>query len=83
MLIEIKQSGTHFWDWVDGRAVVRRVVLAFTLYMTWYGVHKAWAFALLSTFDGLGTAAVIAAVLAPVAALQGFAFANYTKGRVE
>jgi len=71
----------RFWNWIDSRAVVRRTVLAFTLYMTWYGVHKAWEYAAVSTLDGLGTAAVIAAVLAPIAALQGFAFANYTSGR--
>lgn len=70
-----------FWTWVDSRAVVRRAVLAFTLYMTWYGVHACLEFAKLSQFDGLGTAAIIAAVLAPIAALQGFAFANYTSGR--
>lgn len=81
MIEQTKLAGKHFWDWVDNRAVVRRVVLIFTLYMTWYGVHKAWIFAATSTFDGLGTAAVIAAVLAPIAALQGAAFANYTKGR--
>jgi hypothetical protein len=55
-----------FWDWVDSRAVVRRIVLGYTLWMTW-----------------VGTAAIIAAILSPIAALQGFAFANYTKGRTE
>lgn len=73
----------YFWAWVDSRAIVRRVVLAYTLYMTWYGVHACIEFAKVSQFDGLGTAAVIAAVLAPIAALQGFAFANYTNGRRE
>jgi len=73
----------QFWNWVDRRVVVRRAVLSFTLYMTWYGVHKAWEYAAASTLDGLGTAAVIAAVLAPIAALQGFAFANYTNARKE
>ena len=72
-----------FLNFIDGRAVVRRSVLVFTLYMTWYGVHSAWLFAQVSRFDGLGTAAVIAAVLAPVAALQGFAFNSYTKGRTD
>ena len=59
----------RFWNWVDSRAVVRRVVLAYTLYMTWYGVHVCVEFATVSKFDGLGTAAVIAAILAPIAAL--------------
>lgn len=72
-----------FHEWLDNRAVVRRVVLFFTLYMTYYGVHMAWAFAAESKFDGVGTAAVIAAVLAPIAALQGFAFQSYTTGKLQ
>jgi len=79
----LKQATTTVLDFIDNRAVVRRLVLAFTLYMTWYGVHKAWIFAGTSTFDGLGTAAVIAAVLAPIAALQGFAFQSYTRSKAE
>jgi hypothetical protein len=71
----------RFWDWVDERAVVRRIVLAFTLFMTADAVYQAWLFSRVSTFDGLGTAAVIAAVTAPVAALQKFAFDTYAKGR--
>ena len=73
----------QLFDFIDSRAIVRRLVLVFTLWMTYYGVHKAWQFASASPFDGVGTAAVIAAILAPIAALQGFAFANYTTGRVE
>jgi hypothetical protein len=68
-------------DWIDSRAIVRRFVLLFTLYMTYYGVHKAWLFADSSKFDGVGTAAIIAAILAPIAALQGFAFQNYSGSR--
>lgn len=79
----ITQLLTTFQNWIDNRAVIRRIVLFFTLYMTWYGVHTAWLFAQVSRFDGLGTAAVIAAVLAPIAALQGFAFSHYTRSRAE
>jgi hypothetical protein len=68
-------------DWIDNRAVIRRIVLFFTLYMTYFGTHEAWLFARTSTFDGVGTAAIIAAVLAPIAALQGFAFAQYSNSR--
>ena len=74
---------TRFWDWVDSRAVVRRIILVFTLYMTWLVTHQAWLFAHTSTHDGIGTAAIIAAIMAPTAALQGFAFATYSKGRTE
>ena len=74
---------TILQDWIDNRAVVRRFVLLFTLYMTYYGVHKEWLFADASRFDGVGTAAVIAAVLAPIAAVQGFAFQHYAGSRKE
>lgn len=77
----IERATTNLLDFIDNRAVVRRVVLGFTLYMTWLVTHHAWLFAQTSTFDGVGTAAVIAAVMAPTAALQGFAFQQYTKGR--
>ena len=79
----IRQAGSHFWDWVDGRAVVRRFTLVFTFYMTWLVTHQAWIFAHTSTFDGLGTAAVIASIVAPTAALQGFAFQSYVKGKTD
>lgn len=77
----LKTLHIRFLDFVDARAVVRRGVLMFTLYMTYYGTHEAFAFAHSSTYDGLGTAAVVAAILAPLAALQGFAFSTYTDGR--
>ena len=72
---------THFWDWVDSRAVVRRTVLFITLWMTYEITKQAWLFAHTSSFDGVGTAAVIAAVTAPFAALQGFVFNSYVKGK--
>jgi len=74
---------TKLMDFIDNRVVVRRLTLLFTLYMTWYGTHTAWEFAKVSQFDGVGTAAVIAAVLVPIGALQGFAFHSYTQGRSE
>jgi hypothetical protein len=72
---------TGLLDFIDDRAVVRRGVLGFTLYLTWLATHQAWLFAATSTFDGVGTAAIIAAVMAPVAGLQGFAFSAYSTGR--
>lgn len=70
-----------FWDWVDSRAVVRRLVLFITLWMTYEITIQAWVFAKSSTFDGVGTAAVIAAVTAPFATLQGWVFSIYVKGK--
>jgi hypothetical protein len=71
----------RFLDFIDSRAVVRRSVLACTIYLTISSTSEAFAFARVSTFDGLGTAAVIAAILTPLAALQGFAFSAYASGR--
>ena len=77
----IKQPITKLLDFIDTRAIVRRFVLMFTLYMTWEVTHQAWIFASSSHFDGMGTAAVIAAILTPVSVLQGFAFNNYIKSK--
>lgn len=67
----------RFWNWVDDRQIVRRCVIWVTIYMTWEaGVH-GWAFAKVSTFDGIGTAAVIASITAPLAVLQKSAFEAY------
>lgn len=71
----------RFWDWIDDRAVVRRLVLFTTLWMTYEITIQAWTFAKASTFDGLGTAAVVGAVTAPFAALQGWVFTVYAKGK--
>lgn len=67
--------------WINTHAIVRRVVLLFTLYATWQGSQQAWAYAHSTMLDGLGAAAVITACLAPIAALQGFAFHTYAQGR--
>ena len=69
----------RFWVWVDDRQIVRRLVLFFTLAMTYLAFYKSYEFAMLlpPRFDGLGTAAVIAAFTAPVAFLQKSAFAAY------
>lgn len=73
----------QFWDWVDNRTIVRRIVLFFTLWMTASVTYSAWLFAYASHFDGTGTAAIIVAITAPTAALQAFAFKDYIKGKAE
>jgi|LakMenEpi03Aug12_release.lakeMendotaPanAssembly.Ray.scaffolds.fasta_scaffold392009_1 hypothetical protein len=68
-----------FWDWVDNRQIVRRLVLFFTLVMTYLAFSRGYDFAVLipPRFDGVGTAAVIAAFTAPIAYLQKAAFDSY------
>lgn len=69
----------EFIAWVDRRHFisVRGVVLYITLWMTWKVTQWAFAFATIATGSGVETAAVIAAVTAPVCALQGFVFKFY------
>lgn len=80
-LQQIKTSGTHFWDWIDRRTIFRRSIIVFALFMTWDATVHAWEFSDASKFDGTGTAAVIFAVLAPLVALQKFAFDIYNDAR--
>lgn len=70
-------------SWVDRRHFisVRSFNLYICMWMTWKVSEWAFAFAHMSTFNGLETAGVIAAVTAPVCALQGFVFGSYMKAK--
>ena len=70
-------NSKRFWDWVDTRQIIRRIVVIFTLVMSVVAVLKGFDFAMVSKFDGLGTAAIITAFTAPVAYLQKAAFDAY------
>lgn len=73
---------TKFWDWVDNRSVVRRIVLFITLWMTWVAFNWAGIYALaMADKSGLEAAAIIAAVTAPISVLQGYVFKIYAEGR--
>ena len=67
----------RFWNWVDDRKIVRRSTLYFTLAMTAVAVFKGFDFAVISKFDGSGTAAIILAFTAPAAYLQKAVLDNY------
>lgn len=69
-----------FLKWVDQRHFVsiRALVLYATLWMTY--LVTQWAFGFAKSYaagDGVGLAAVIGAVTAPVCALQAFVFKSY------
>jgi len=68
-----------FLKWMEKRHIVS--VRALTLYMTLWLTHDSfkWAahFAETTTRDGLQVAAIVAAVTAPVSALQVFVFKWY------
>ena len=71
--------------WIDRRnfIAVRSAVLYVCVWMTWKATAAAWAFVEASKFDGTGTAAIVAAVMAPVAALNGYVFGWYADSRRE
>ena len=71
----------RFWDFVDSRAVFRRLVLMVTLWMTYSSYVWAASFAEHTAHTGSDAALIIAAVLAPVSFLQTAVFASYTNSR--
>lgn len=81
----MKALAVNFWDWVDSRAVVRRIVLLVTLYMTYASFSWAARFAEMylaaKSGGGLDVAAIIGAVTAPISVLQGFIFKAYIEGK--
>lgn len=73
---------TEFWNWVDSRAVVRRVMTLGTFGMTIWVIQWSMVFAMTSTRSGADVAMIIAAIVVPLNTLQGFMFSSYSKGRV-
>lgn len=70
-----------FWDWVDSRGIVRRIVLAVAIYMTWAVSVWAMQFVAGCTRSGIDMAAIIAAVTAPVTMFGGYVFKAYIESR--
>lgn len=60
---------------------VHSLTLYITVWMSWEAFERMSAYALASRLDGIGTAAVIAAVTAPITALQVFIFKTYSESR--
>lgn len=77
---------TNFTQWADRRQFlsVRALVMYVTLTDTWYAFDWAARFAYVAStaqMDGIHVAAIIAAVTAPISALQAFVFKWYTETR--
>lgn len=77
----MKAAAVGFWDWVDKRGVVRRVVLFATLLLTYESYRWAAEFADHTDKAGVEVAAIIAAVTAPVTLLQTAVFKAYIESR--
>lgn len=73
----------RFLAWADQRSFVsvRAFTLYVTLWMTWEAFQWAAQYAYATQLDGLGTAAVVAAVTAPISVLQGFIFKVYAESK--
>ena len=72
---------TRLWDWIDTRGVVRRIVLAVAIYMTWRVSVWAMAYVEGSTRPGADLALIIGAVTAPVTVFGGYVFKAYIDSR--
>lgn len=72
---------TDFWDWIDERHIVRRIVLAVTVYMTYASFVWAANFADTTDKTGAEVGLIIAAVTGPVSLLQGFVLKVYSESR--
>jgi hypothetical protein len=71
--------------WANQRHFVsiRALMIYTTLWMTWRAFDWAATYAHVSKFDSIGTAAVIAAVIAPITYLQSAVFKIYMEGKPE
>lgn len=71
----------YIYTVINEQGIVRRCVLGVTVYMTYTATTWAENFANVTARSGLDAAAIIAAVTAPLMALQGFAFKQYLDSR--
>lgn len=72
---------TMFWDWVDTRLVIRRIMTLGTFVMTAWVIWWSMTFAFASTRPGGEVAMIISAIMVPLNWLMAYLFASYSKGR--
>lgn len=76
---------TKFWDFVDGRGVIRRLVLGATMWMTFWISYRMTEFvfaALAASKLSEGNIVLsIGAITAPIVALGGYVFKVYLDSR--
>ena len=70
-----------FWEWLDNRTIVRRLLLLGTSWMVWDSYEWCKSFAESTERDGLQIAGIIAAVTGPVTLLLKFVLDNYSEAR--
>lgn len=67
--------------WIDEYQVVRRVVLATAIWMTWAVSEWSMWFATGNSRNGMEIAAMLAAIQAPVVLFAGTVFKAYVEGK--
>lgn len=72
---------SRFWDLVDNRLLIRRIMTLGTFAMTMWVIWWAMEFASTSPRPGSDVAMIIGAIMVPVNALQGYLFGAYSTGR--
>jgi len=66
----------------ERRMLFRRLVLLATFGINGWAIWHAFGFAAASPFDGVGTAAVLGAILVPLNGLTGYVFSWYSQARI-
>jgi len=66
----------------DRRMLFRRVVLLATFAINGWAIWEAFEFARAAVYDGVGTAAVLGAILLPLNGLTGYVFSWYSQARI-
>ena len=77
---------TEFWDWVDTRGVIRRIVLFAAMWMTFWVSYQMTKFAMLALeLDRISgnIPLIIGAITAPIVALGGYVFKAYLDSRTQ
>jgi hypothetical protein len=80
----LSNSFTQFWDFIDRRGVIRRIVLGVSIWMLWVQAEWAHEYSLAALALGksdAGVAAILAALSAPATLLVGYVFKNYLTSR--
>lgn len=77
----ILRATSRWWDFVDNRGIVRRIVLGIAIWMTWRAADWSMSYAEQWHTDGLQSAALVAAVQAPITMFCAAVFRHYCDGR--
>jgi len=78
MWVQIRNAFITFWNFLEKRYIVRRALVLMTIYITLTSYDAAWDVIEKSlNINSMNVAAMIAAVLTPLSALQAFTLKYY------